>query len=315
MKKLLSLTATIALVLGVIPVLVWSQDVPNPSIDVKKMVSSDGINWEDADDPTGPEVVVGGDVYFKFVVTNTGNRTLTDITLKDSVFDTSGCTLVDPLAAGASFECKIGPFEANYGQHANTATATGKHYVILGFPFYIPAEDTDKAHYIGVEIGVEADGVYEACSLGFWKSHPGDWPDEYDPDVYTVGDVFELPPTDLDDLADHLLMEALSYKGKRSGTPKLAKEVQAAKILLRNAVAALLNAASGFNLYPLSEEAIKTQVNGALGSGVRKTMLGLNEELDGYNDGLCPPEDEGEPQLAPGKHNTLSTTWGKIKAR
>ncbi|MDW7730476.1 MAG: ice-binding family protein [Bacillota bacterium] len=116
-----------------------------PAISVKKYVSIDGgVTWHDADDPAGPSIVAGSEVQFKFVVTNTGNVELTDITLTDSEFgDLSGAAaVVDPLASGAFFEVIVDDINAEVGQHSNTATVTG----------YFddePYSDTDNAHYWG----------------------------------------------------------------------------------------------------------------------------------------------------------------------
>jgi YqxM protein len=115
-----------------------------PSIDVEKYVSDDGATWHDADEAPGLEVPVGDDVWFRFVVTNDGNVTLTDITLSDTDFDVSGCTLTDPLAPDGSFECVIGSFDAAEGQHTNTATATGDYE---GETY----SDEDDANYYGSE--------------------------------------------------------------------------------------------------------------------------------------------------------------------
>lgn len=115
---------------------------PDSFVDVEKYVSSDGENWYDADTPAEAlEVSIGGDVYFRFLVSNIGDGTLYTITLNDDVYDVSGCTLTDPLAPDASFECVIGPFLAEEGAHVNTATATGNY----GGQTHI---DTDDANYI-----------------------------------------------------------------------------------------------------------------------------------------------------------------------
>lgn len=52
---------------------------PAPSIDIEK-----SVNGEDADSPTGPEVNVGDTVELGYVVTNTGNLTLTDVQVIDN---------------------------------------------------------------------------------------------------------------------------------------------------------------------------------------------------------------------------------------
>jgi len=77
---------------------------PAPSIDIEKYVSVDGqASWDDADAATGPDVPAGGDVYFKLVVTNTGNVTLTNIDVLDADVDLSAVAVADPLAPAASF--------------------------------------------------------------------------------------------------------------------------------------------------------------------------------------------------------------------
>lgn len=56
-----------------------------PSIDVEKYVRVSSGSWQDADSPRGPTAIVEMDVvYFKFVVTNNGNVTLTGIKLTPS---------------------------------------------------------------------------------------------------------------------------------------------------------------------------------------------------------------------------------------
>lgn len=112
-----------------------------PGIDVEKLVSVDGgLTWEDADTVTGPQVQIGDDVSFQLEVTNTGETTLTDITLTDSDFSTDACEIPTSLEAGDSFTCVLGPFDAVAGQHSNIATAGADG-----------VSDRDRAHYIGVE--------------------------------------------------------------------------------------------------------------------------------------------------------------------
>ncbi len=112
-----------------------------PKIQVKKYVSVDGgTTWLDAESAPGPSAVIGSTVKFKFVITNTGNVTLTDITLTDSVY-VLGATLPSSLAATGTFEY-IQDETAAAGLHQNTATATGKHEGVT-------YSDTDHAHYLG----------------------------------------------------------------------------------------------------------------------------------------------------------------------
>jgi len=74
---------------------------------------------------------------------------------------------------------------------------------------------------------------------------------------------------------DHLI-DALQYQGGRG-------DIGAARILLRSAVGALLNAAHPDINYPLSPSIIIHDVNDALASHDRDTMLDLKDVLDGYN--------------------------------
>lgn len=113
-----------------------------PSINVKKYVSVDGQTWEDADAAPGPEVFVGEDIWFRFVVTNDGTVALTDLTLVDSAYDFS-YQMAGPLARGGSFTYNLGALAAELGQHTNTATASGDY----GDETY---SDTDNANYAGV---------------------------------------------------------------------------------------------------------------------------------------------------------------------
>ena len=100
---------------------------PNAEIDIEKYVSISGGPWEDADEITGPIAYVGYDeVAFRFVVTNTGDIALTNIQLSDSDFPTDSCPLTDPLAPGESFECVIGPFDAQEGQHMDEGYTYGE---------------------------------------------------------------------------------------------------------------------------------------------------------------------------------------------
>ncbi len=109
----------------------------------------DGTAWVDADTPPGPTLVIGTNPQFRFVVTNTGNVTLSPVTLTDSVYNAligAQCTIPASLLAGASFTCTI-TTTWTQGQHTNTATATGTF--IDGNGNTQTPSDTDLAHYFG----------------------------------------------------------------------------------------------------------------------------------------------------------------------
>lgn len=120
---------------------------------------------------------------------------------------------------------------------------------------------------------LEVDEPEEGCSHGFWKNHKQEWMKYHTDDL--IGDVFTLP-NELSKLSDDTLKDALRYKGGRG-------IIGGARILLRNSVGSILNAAHIDVHYPMTEQDVKHDVNNALASLNRGTMLDLEETLDIYN--------------------------------
>jgi hypothetical protein len=77
-------------------------------------------------------------------MTNTSLVTLTNVTLVDTNYDLSTCEPIDQLGPNESYQCIIGPFPAEIGQHTNTATVIGEFEGII-------YEDSDDANYFGFE--------------------------------------------------------------------------------------------------------------------------------------------------------------------
>jgi hypothetical protein len=94
----------------------------------------------------------------------------------------------------------------------------------------------------------------------------------------TLESVFDVP--DEYGLDNKTFLQALKFNGGPG-------QIASARILLRAAVAGLLNAASPDVDYVLSEAEIIARVNVALESG-RNAMLTLAAELDMYNNLGCP---------------------------
>ena len=115
------------------------------------------------------------------------------------------------------------------------------------------------------------------CTPGYWKNHPKKWAATGYTTTMTVEDVFDVP--DVFNLDSKTLLQALSFLG---GPYKLGS----ARILLRAATAAVLNAAHPDVDYPLTEAEIISQVNTAL-LGSRAQMLTLKTTLDMYNNLGC----------------------------
>lgn len=126
-------------------------------------------------------------------------------------------------------------------------------------------------------IGVSAtfdEGEPGGLTPGFWKNirkHGIYW-EIYDPEDM-IGDIFELP-VELDSL-DVSLLDALKFGGGDD-------VIGMARILLRAAVAALLNDANGEIEYPYEGDIIG-DVNSALASLDRDTMEDLKDMFDEAN--------------------------------
>jgi uncharacterized repeat protein (TIGR01451 family) len=116
--------------------------VPEPSIDIEK-----ATNGADADDPTGPFIPVGDAVGWRYVVTNTGNVTLSAIDVND---DHPEVTLECPgttLAPRESMVCTAAGL-AGAGQYTNLGSVTAVD------PFGTAVSDTDPSHYFGSIAGI-----------------------------------------------------------------------------------------------------------------------------------------------------------------
>ncbi|WP_440954461.1 DUF7507 domain-containing protein [Methanosarcina sp. Mfa9] len=160
-----------------------------PAIDIEK-----ATNGEDADEPTGPYIPVGNEVEWTYLVTNTGNVPLANITVTDDRGVTVSCP-TDTLAPGESMTCTA-TGTATEGQYANLGTATG---------YYGEAEvtDTDPSHYFGAEPAIDIE-----------KSTNGEDADTPTGPVLTVGDTVtweyavtntgNVPLTDIEVLDDKL---------------------------------------------------------------------------------------------------------------
>lgn len=98
-------------------------------------------NGQDADTAPGPGVPVGSTVFWTYVVSNTGSRPVTNI----SVTDDQGVTVTCPgttLDAGVSFTCTASD-TAIAGQYANIGT------VMATLSDASVVSDSDPSHYFG----------------------------------------------------------------------------------------------------------------------------------------------------------------------
>jgi hypothetical protein len=123
--------------------------------------------------------------------------------------------------------------------------------------------------------------TFHGCTPGYWKQsqHLDSWLATGFVPNQTLESVFDVPDGfGLDNLT---LLDALGLQGG-SGT------TGAARTLLQAGVSALLNSAHPDLDYPRTTSAVITDVNAALASGNRTTMLNLAKSLDRDNKRGCP---------------------------
>ncbi|MDF1514184.1 MAG: hypothetical protein P1S60_10285, partial [Anaerolineae bacterium] len=109
----------------------------DPSIDLEKHTQG-----QDADTSTGPLVLAGETLTWTYWITNTGNVTLTNLTITDDKLGEIPCGLA-PLAPSISALCEVTGI-ATAGQYTNTATVIGTP------PAGNSISDSDDSHYFGI---------------------------------------------------------------------------------------------------------------------------------------------------------------------
>jgi len=113
-----------------------------PGIDIEKYTN--GLN---ADLPPGPEIPAGDEVIWDYVVANTGDTLLTDITVTDDQGVLVTCPAIN-LGVGDSMICS-GAGPATEGQYENTGTVEAL-YTADTPEGNIVVTDSDMSHYLGV---------------------------------------------------------------------------------------------------------------------------------------------------------------------
>jgi len=212
-------------------------------------------------------------ILFNGTVTNTGNVALLGVTVLDDN-GTPGDTSDDvpfnlgDLAPGASANYN-GSYSPGPGTWTNTVVASSSDAIQSG-AYTATASATCDVPPPPPE--------FEGCTPGFWKNSTGSWED-YSPSQ-KVNTVFTVPAK-FATLGGRTLLQALSFQGGSTLNG-------AAQILLRAAVASLLNSThSEVDSFPLSTAEVISQVNAALATKDRGTILALASTLDGYNNAGC----------------------------
>lgn len=118
----------------------------------------------------------------------------------------------------------------------------------------------------------------EGCTPGYWKNHLGSWPATGYSPGQALSTVFSAGG--LGSLGSKTLLQALDFGGGST----LAQKKQ---ILLRAAVASLLNASHPDVDFDQTATEVIAAVNGALGSGDKAAIVGAAAVLDGANNAGC----------------------------
>ena len=217
----------------------------------------------------------GMPILFDGSVTNNGNVALLDVIVTDdngTPGDTSDDVVfnIGDLAPGetANYNGSYDPGVA--GPSTNTVVATASDAVESSPVSSSPASATCE---------VPPPPGEEGCTPGFWKNSTGSWVG-YSPNQL-VGSVFSLPNGVLSNqLGGDTLLQALDYGGGDN-------LIGAAQILLRAAVASILNAAHPDVDFPRSAASVIADVNAALATKDRATILALATALDIDNNLGC----------------------------
>lgn len=217
---------------------------------------------------TSEPIPTGGPATFNVAITNSGNVDLS-FTTNEAALSSLSEPFTVPI--GVTQNLTITVPTSGTSDVVNTITVTGvpvgnDQFDCPVAPISKTANDTCHAQN------------QQGCTPGFWKTHPTCWAC-YSP-TQKVNTVFTIPGS-LSSLGNNTLLQALNYSGG-SGV------AGAARILLRAAVAALLNACDPDVNYPLTVNDIIADVNEALASGNRSQILTLATTLDGYNNLGCP---------------------------
>jgi hypothetical protein len=187
-----------------------------------------------------------------------------------TVTDSNGFYLFENITPGVlctvSLDLSSLPSDKTPGDNCPTSSS-----VTVG-----PGETDLDQDFCLVEIPPDGEG----CTPGYWKTHPNAWAPTGYMQVQSVQSVFSNASL-YGGIGGATLREALAFSGG-SGT------AGAARILLRAAVASLLNASHPDVNFPWSAGDVIMDVNAALGSLDRATMLALASTLDQDNNLGCP---------------------------
>ena len=225
-----------------------------------------------------PRVPSGGLSSMGGVVQNCGSEALDAVVVRDDpgtpAVPGDDVIVLGPLSLGpGSSALYSGSYTPKHSPSTDTVTATA-----MGTLSGLPATDQASA-----TCEVPAPGGFQGCTPGYWKQeqHFDSWlPTGYVTNQ-SAGSVFSSLASACPALATTKLVKALGG----GGGPAYCDKVQ---ILLRAAVAAVLDAAHPAIAYPRTVQQIVDAVNAAVLSGSATRVGNLAKALDTDNNRGCP---------------------------
>ena len=234
--------------------------IPSPTSGNVGVVISDQANVTGGDSPTGT-------VTFALYGPGDTNCTGTNLVAAHSGFANVALSGVSATSAGFT-TTQVGTYNwtASYSGDSNNnpaVSACGSEQVTVTKPL-----------------------GGQGCTPGFWKNpkHFSLWTN-YTP-TQLVGSVFNVPAVFPDgssgtSLSGATLADGLAFQGGSTING-------ASQILLRAAIAGLLNSTNAGVAYPFTTAQIISSVNTALNSGDRTQITNLATQIDNANNGGCP---------------------------
>lgn len=238
-----------------------------PDISLTKVANPTAAKW------------TGDFVDYSFTITNVGPETLTVTAFSDDRYTLSSeclALITQVLAPGGSVSCVMVDVPVSGvagGSLTNTATVTGVDNEL----------NSDSA-----TASATVNFWWYGRTPGYWKNHPEAWINGYTRSQSVVS-VFNIPSALLTSGILNLdksggqdsLIDALGYKGGSTLSG-------GAQILLRAAVAALLNKAYYGSDYPVgtSTTDLISQVNTVLATGSRSAYVTFGSYLDYWNNAV-----------------------------
>jgi subtilisin-like proprotein convertase family protein len=268
--------------------------LPGAVIQIEKAVNATDprhpTSLEDADVPTGPQLVMGTMATWTYLVSNPGSAVLAVDSIRDD-FGTPNDTSDDfspaPVLSGGF---NVGDADADglldlgeVWQYTSAGVPGGAYQVVLGQytnVAMVTARDPDDGFAIAVDPGHHVGQAHgEGVTPGFWKNNAlqheaSAWPRD------GSGQLIYQPAQPLEsafDVPDSLGLDAVSLQDG------LDLGGGGAHALLRHAVAALLNATQTSVAYPLTARQVIDLVNAALASGEAGQISNAHNQLDGFN--------------------------------